>query len=694
MKLCPPVSITESGTSNRRRQATFTSRNVLANFNPDNQGFFPVCLVVIAIYDFGLGVQAAEIAPFRTTRIDSAIELRYLSDDQVDINNGIRTSDSQQLDYQEEFSIKTQNYVYHPNLLQLDLGAGLTFNQYHYESGNLTNDKDDDTYSFNARARFLDKKPYPLELIYRRDNPSIFTGLNEPLQQQNTLYSLNLSLLEPLIPLKLEFVAAHSEEKGDSPTALLNDSTDSYGLRATKIYSPNYSQRLTFDHEEEFRGSGSLALPITPTTRSTGLLTYSSDWNPDGRNQIRYHDIATVSNQEGIVTSEEVRFEPVLTWQHSEQAKSKYSYNYFDRTQESIETTNQIANIEFSYKFNEQVSLDSEAIVIDSSITGIDTRSLGITERVDYFQPLTNGTLELSAGLDYRETEREAATDLATVIGEIVTLSPTFTAVPLAQEFIVPASIVVQNPARTQTYVEGIDYRIIVIGSRSEIQQLVGGSLDPLPSPPEVVVDYTYQTGGNASYSSRAWFYDAKVSFEQFDLYLRHRINDQELSEGNPSLPLLSKNILEMGASTDYQLNERANVGANINLIRSRDDNSPYDSKRLNTFLRYIFTSSTLYLSADKISVDNIDSVEDSDLTRFSLIVRSRLPNRMIVSAEAYSENDTGGSLFRSSDNFKLSAQWRLYQLTMNAQAIFSQDQTGTAENEQTRIMLTLRRDI
>ena len=693
MMKSPLAPRTNSEFSNQQRQEALRFWKPLAATKAVGRGLVLICSIA-PIYGFSINTQAAEIVPFRTTAIDSSIELRYLSDEHTDSNNGAQTSSLRQIDYEEELSIKTQNYVYHPNLLKLDLGLDLTFKQNSYETGNFTSENDDNTYNFNARARFMDKKPYPVELIYRRDNPSIFTGLSQPLQQENTLYSLNLSLLEPLIPLKLEIVAAHYEEKGGSATTVYNDSIDSYGLRANKIYSPNYSHHLSFDHEDEFLGSGSRGLTITPTTRSTDLLVYSSDWNPGGRNEIRYHDAVIISSQEGIVNSEEARFDPMLSWQHSEQAKSQYSFNYLDRKQDGIETTNQLANVEFSYRLNERVLLDSEAIVIDSSTTSVDDKSIGVIGRVNYLRPVTNGTLQLSVGLDYRENEREAATAQASVIGETITLSATFTPVPLAREFIIPGSIVVQNLARTQTFIEGLDYRIITIGSRSEIQQLVGGNLDPLPSPPQVVVDYTYQTGGSAAYSSLAWFYDAKVSFNQFDLYLRHRVADQELSDGSPTLPLVSKDILEMGGASDYQINERTSIGGNVSLARSRDDNSPYNSLRFNTFLRFILTNSTLNLSADKITVDNIDSVEDSDLFRYGLILRSRLPNNMIVSTEAYSEKDTGGSIFRSSEHFKLGAQWRIYQLTMNAQAIFSRNQTDTTENEQARIMLTLRRDI
>ena len=653
-------------------------------------------IAIIALCSFASTANAAELAGFRTTNIDSKIELRYLVDERIDSNAGIVSGRSQQTTYEEEFSVQTRNYVYHPNFLKLDLGAGVTFAQNSYDTNTGSNDSDDNSYSLNVTASLLEKKPYPTSLYYYLNSPSIFIGLEEALQQENTRYGFKLDLLDPLIPFQINFFASYDDSYGNNSTRLIDESIDKFGFRARKVYSENYSHRLSFEHSDDYSGSGSLALPITSTSISTDLLNYSSGWLLGAQRQFSYQDIISVTEKEGVVTRDEVRFLPRLSWKHSDRARSTYKYEYIDSIQDSIDTNNQSFNAQLYYDYNKQVKFETEALVENYQTTGVSNRAIGANGRITYLRPIPNGSLKLVAGLDYRDNKRDVtAADEASVIGEIITLSGT-TPVALTREFIIPGSIVVQNLARSQTFVEdtglGGDYRVIVVGSRTEIQRLAGSNIF---DGEQVVVDYDYQAGGNVDYSSLEWFYDAGVSFERFKLYLRHRLNDTKLSAGSPTQPLYSTNILEYGGSTEFEPNNRIGIVVDVEMVRERDSNSPLDKQHYNASSHIILSnSSTLRLNADWTITDNLNSVEDTNQTRFNIIVRSRLRNRMIISAEVQSEKDTGGTSTRKSDDFKLTANWNVYALTMKAEAVFGNDQTGAVEAERSRFMLTIRRDI
>lgn len=686
------VLTTDAGHAVKLRPVVYPSLRQVCTEISVSRAYLPgIFLIIITIFCFTPTANAAEFVAFRTTDIESQFELRYLSDERVSSSAGIETFSSQQNTYEEEFSVLTHNYVIHPNFLKLDLGAGVTLLQDSFETNTGSNENNDDLYSLQARASLLEKKPYPMSIYYTRDNPRSSLGLNESIQQTNTLYGFDFNLLQPLIPLQVNLFVSHHESGGSSPTRLIDETSDSFGIRASKSYTGNYSHQLSFDHIESGSGSGSLALPITPTLRSTEVLTYSSDWRFGMQHQIKYHDRATITKQDGVITRDEIRFNPKLTWKHSDRAQSSYSYSYLDSSQNSFDTTNQSANANLNYIYNEQTSFNTGVMMEDNSTTGVDNRSIGANGTIDYQRPLKNGTLTLSAGLDYRQNDRDAAATQANVIGEIITLLG-LTRVTLVHEYIIPGSIVVQNLARSQTYIDGIDYRVIVIGSRSEIQRLADSNIG---DPEEVVVDYAYQTGGSAAYTSLDQNYSAVLLISQYDLYLRYRTNDQNLTAGSPTLPLYSKNTLSFGIGTEYPLSNRIEIGADIDMIRQRGDSSPYDSQRYSVFGRFVLASSSnLRLNANRTIVDNLNSVENTDLTSFSMILRSRLRNRMLISAEAYTENDSGSSVTRKSDDFKLSAQWRVYQLTMNAEAIFNNDQTATTETEWSRFMVTLTRDI
>lgn len=649
-------------------------------------------LVSLLTILFCLTTHAAEISSFSNTAIESHLEIRYLSDERIDTNAGIETLNQHQITYEEEFSVLTRNYIYHPSFLKLDLGAGFTFVQDSFETGGINKSNNDGLYSLHGRASFLEKKPFPISFFYTRDNPASFPGLAERVQQTNTLYGVDFSLLEPVIPLKMSMFASHNERTGSSPNQLVDDTTDRFGLRASKNYSGNYSHQLSFDHTDEDSRSGSLSLPITPTSRTTDVVTYSSDWRFGQQKQISYFDRATLTKQDGLIIRDEFSFAPNLLWKHSDKLQSSYHYNYLDSSLNGIDTTNHIANTRLNYLYNEQIELDAGALLEDKQTTGVGNQSIGVNGQVIYKRPVTNGTLTLSAGLNYRQNDRNAAATQANVIGELVTLSG-LTPMALANEFIITSSIVVQNMARSQTYVDGTDYRIIVIGTRTEIQRLSGSSIG---DPEQVVVDYAYQTGGSAAFANLEQTYYAGLAiYQYYNLYLRYRIVDQDLTSGNPTLPLNSQNTLSLGARADYPVNRWLEVGANADLVKHEEDINSYDSQRYSTYGQFILPfSSNLRITASKTIVDNHNSVEDTDMSSLSIILRSRPRNRMTVTAEAHTEEDDGGTITRKRDTFKLTTRWQVYRLIMNAQIIFSDEQTGTAETERQHLLLTIRRDI
>lgn len=633
---------------------------------------------------------AAEIAPFRTTNVEGKVELRYLFEERTDSNNGVETLKLEQTSYEEEISVLTQNYVYHPRFLKLDLGAGVTFVQDSYESTFEENQDDDELYSLLVRGMLLEKKPHPLSFYYIRENPVSFPGFADRIQQTNTLYGFNQGLLEPLIPLNINIYASHSEYDGDSPTLVVDETTDKYGIRASKIYTDNYSQRITFDRTEEESASGRLVLAITPTMQITEVFTYNSEWRIREEPGVRYHDRLSVTDQQGPVDRDEVTFSPNLLWTHSDKLRSFYSYNFLDSTQNEIETTNQAVNTSLHYNQNERTEYELRLVAEDSERTGVDEQRSRISGQVNYRRPLASGTLGLVAGLGYQETDRETSASQATVIGEQITLSG-LTPVALANEFIELSTIVVQNLARSQTFIEGIDYRVTVIGSRTEIQRLSGSNIG---DPEDVLVDYNYDTGGSAGIAITDQSYAATYAVNGYDFYLRYRRREEELTSGNPTLPLNDRNTLSAGAAIEYPLSQRTEVGAGIDLVEHDEDISPYNSQRYSAFANFVLPrSSNLRITASRSLTDNEKSVEDVDLTALGVVLRSRPGNRLTLSAELYTEEDTGGTVLRKRDSLRLLARWQIYRLFLHANANFINEETGPSETEREEFMLTLRRE-
>ena len=230
-----------------------------------------------------------------------------------------------------------------------------------------------------------------------------------------------------------------------------------------------------------------------------------------------------------------------------------------------------------------------------------------------------------------------------------------------------------------------------MIGSRTEIQRLSGSNI---ADPEQVVVDYAYQIGGNAEFTDLTQNYHAGLLTDRYNLDLDYQLIDRNLVSGDPTL-LNSSNRLSVKADTNYLLSKRIEVGADVKLERYDSDISSYDREEYGASSRFILPdSSDLYLAARRLIVDNLNSVEDNNLTNLTMILRSRPRKQMILSAEAFIEKDTGSTITLKKDYLKFNMQWRIYRLTMIAEAFFGSEQTGTTETEENRVMVTLKRDI
>lgn len=101
---------------------------------------------------------AAEVSPLRFTDVDGFIALRYLYDDFATTSQGIDTRKGSNPTFQEEFALNTQSYVYHPNMLNMNLGGSVLYDQSDFET--LAGESSADTRRFNyfAYLDFLEKK--------------------------------------------------------------------------------------------------------------------------------------------------------------------------------------------------------------------------------------------------------------------------------------------------------------------------------------------------------------------------------------------------------------------------------------------------------------------------------------------------------------------------------------------------------
>ena len=176
-------------------------------------------LSLVAVCSLFSVANAVEIAAFRTTGFTSQIDFKFDTNERIANNAGIEVSYTQQTSFVESIFVNTQNYVFHPRFLRLNLGAGVSFLQ---ESYTGINDNNDHAYNLNIGGTLLEKKPYATKFYYRRSNPIVRASQRGAVKQVAIDYGVDLNFKETPLPIKLDLYIAHDKSNASSQTRAVN----------------------------------------------------------------------------------------------------------------------------------------------------------------------------------------------------------------------------------------------------------------------------------------------------------------------------------------------------------------------------------------------------------------------------------------------------------------------------------------
>ncbi|MDH3638226.1 MAG: hypothetical protein OES09_07145 [Gammaproteobacteria bacterium] len=635
---------------------------------------------------------AQEITPFRLTGIEGDVEVRYDYDERTVGERRTEETRETRTSFEQDIFVLAHGYVYHPNLLNLDIGGGPLFVQSELDTNDESNDANDGFFNFLARLRFLEDKPYPFQMFYERLNPSVSIGLVDEFVQTNEKYGLNFFLREPFSPVSLTVEASRSRSEGDGLDLVVDDTIDQAIIRAHKALGPGSFAQLSYQTIRQESRTGSPGLPLRETTISTDTANFDSRFVFGLRRQYRLTNTLTYTTQEEFPSRDDLRLFSDLRWNHSPKLESFYRYTLQDSEQELDEATSQSAVAGLTFWPSETLSGSAEVGAEDQDTTQFDLQRYGTRGSVNYRIPVQWGTLQLGAGMAYNHEDQDATARQANIFGERVVLSG-ITLAPLANEFVIATSVVVSNVTRTQTFVEGFDYQLVIIGSRTEFRRLAAGNIIDGQT---VLVDYAFEVGGTFSFSSFNQSYQANLSlFRYYNLYVRYRDLDQDLRSGVPTVSLNSLENVTYGARADVPVWWDWTVGGEIEIEDQEEDIAPFERHSYSGYVQLPlpFFLSRLRLTAKRITVDNEGSPEDVDLKRYAALLQSRPWFRATLSAEVASEKDTGGTVERRRDTFQLGAEWRIRQLLLALRVRAVDERQDDFVNERSEVRATIRRD-
>lgn len=644
--------------------------------------------------------QAEEIAPFRLTGIDGYVLVDYLNDGLSTSQTGVAsgTSNQKQTNLREEIFVMSHSYVYHPNFLTLDIGGGPIRQDSSIDfDGNETN-AGETLYNFTGRANFLRDKPMRGSLFYDHLNPTVSIAPGEIMVQESSRYGFDFSMSSPTLGFPLNLGYVHTQTQGSGAGRILDDELEQFNFNISRSYGALGSTSLQYQTADQTSRSGSLNLPIQATTSaSQGLnvnthLQFGAAQEYDLTNNISLNRRQSTLAQGGLPDQSDFGFLLDFRARPSGQLNlfGSYNQNRNDQGNTNLVTQSLSSGVTYLPLPDLETSLGIRMDQSDAGQYALNSRALDGSIR--YKRPLWLGSLQLSYGAKYEQRDQQASNPLVSVIDEQHTL-PGTTQVALNNPHVVAGSVVVTNLTQTQTYIENVDYLLIVVGAETRLQRLAGGSI---LDGEDVLVDYTYDIGG--SYASTQLDQTLSLNWNiarNVDAYFRWYDSSPEITSGESTFPLNTVHSVLLGMRAETPLNLGFSVGGSYELEDRRETISPYRREAGDLFLQTtepLFGMLNLRLTGRRSRINYDLSAQDVDLTGYEMRLWARRFGIDLSGAASY-EEDIGGPTPRSRQDASVNAVWRERKVTVTAAFVYSHELQGEFARDHTMFRLTARRD-
>ena len=637
--------------------------------------------------------QAEEIAPFRLTGIDGYVLVDYLSD-----SVSTDFSDQKQSNLREEIFVMSHSYVFHPNFLMLDIGGGPIRQDSSLDLNGNETSAGENLYNLTARASFLRDKPVRGSLFYDHLNPTVSVAPGEIMVQESSRYGFDFSLSgsKTAFPLNLGYV--HTRTQGSGAGRVLDDELEQLNLNLNRSWDAYGSTSLQYQSSEQTSRSGSLNLPIqTSTSASQGLnlntyLQFGASQQYSLINNITFNRRQYTIAQIAQPDQNDLGFLLDFRGRPSGKLSLYGTYNHNRNDQGLTRLVAQTLAGGFTYLPlpDLETSLGARAEQSDADQYTSNVHALDGSLR--YKRQLWLGSLQASYAAKYEQRDQQAANPLVDVFDELHTL-PGTTQVPLNNRHVVAGSVVVTNLTQTQTYVENVDYLLVVVGEETRVQRLASGSI---LDGENVLVDYTYDIGG--SYASVHLDQTFNLNWNiarNVDAYFRWFDSSSEITSGVSSFPLNQVSDVLLGMRAEMPLNLGVVVGGSYELEDRNETISPYQRGAGDVYVQTtgpLFGLANMRLTMRRNQTNYERSDNDVDLTGYEARAWARRFGIDLVGVLNY-EQDVGGPRPSRRRDASLNAVWRERKVTVTASFTYSQEMQGDYTRDHTLFRLTARRD-
>jgi hypothetical protein len=596
-----------------------------------------------------------EVAPFRLKDVSGDFRVQYSLDDRV-VDENFTTSNL----WREELFFRTRSYIYHPAMLDMQIDGGLEYVQDRYETQDGSNRESELLLNYDMQFDFLGRKRYPFTVYLIRDHPEIVTNLLGRFLVRNDTYGANGRLMAKSSPFSVTWNIAHLSSDGSGFGSTIDQDVDRAGFTTTIPYFGGQSLRLDLNWFERFSRSGSAGLPIQETMAESlsGILTAKNRFG--GQKYLDLGQSLRVGSQTttaaAVTEIDRLQYRANLRWRGLQRNEPYLTYVFNDEDRRSTRSRFQQAELGTTF----------------------------------YRIPLSFGNLRLTGSMGTNRNEQEAAADTIEVFDERVTLVGV-EPVPLGASFVLEDTVVVTNVPQTQTFVEGLDYRLVTVGSTTTIERIISGAI---LDGQEVLVSYEFRTGGTTTFRDDKQAIGVSLSFIKYLSVFVNWFNiDNSIIGGDPTVPLNDVRSLDAGISADFPFVTGWSVGGQVLYGRSDETISPAVGTLYNAYLNTgAYWGLSARLGITREFVDNKFSDEDRDLSRYVVGISWNLPGAAKLSYSYSNGENGGGSVASRDEQQQLQFDWRYRLVAFTLRAYKNDTEQGPTRRETSRVTAEFRR--
>ncbi len=650
-----------------------------------------ICLVMSVSVLITTVTWAEEMSPFQVISMDGELKFKLTTDDytgRASSADVFRKGSS----FEQVFDIMVRSYIYHPNLMRLNFGGGPVFNQYKYNSNTYDLSGNDQTFSFHIAANILEKKPYPLALHFNHVYGNSASTTMDRMLLESTRYGFNFSLLKPITPVAMSFSFASVETKGRNSQRITNEDRDNSTFTMSGDIGSNGNGFLGLYRVQSKNKSGSRSLPIATRSRMSDTLNIRTEhWFLEDE-KVRVANFFSYRTSKSAFSNDQISFSTDLGWAHSDFHRSYYRYAFRDNTVASINSTAHSLSAglrSFLYERSLQTKVGVTTDVSNSD-DGFKSNNYNANLSLNYLQDLGPFNVRYSSGwvLDY--TDREVSVAQVGVWSELHILNNT-TPVSLSSDNVIAGSVVVNNQANTQVYVENIDYILTNTGNITQVQRIPTGVIT---NGETVSINYSYDSGGTTAFSGFSQSYGVHIAKGRyFGVYGDYHQQEWSVESGDPTTPFVANKTLTFGFNIDlpFATNWLWGVRGDIKFLEKIDSS---ETQSASVYLRVpVRHNANLRLFSDWRNTSSDAFAEDIELIRYGLRLKAQPWYRTSLSADITNETETGRVAGRRSyTSASASFDWAIRQVRLGVNARYNIDTLGVSERERTWIGLHLSR--